>query len=405
MAESSTRSKILDALLLVAALYLLVEFTLPYLFPQWFGKNAGQTGIALTPQSQSVSLGNAPTLRVENHSQTGVTLSSRCPLPPVDVFMPPAKRLMPKETAGPCPAEPALIPPGKTVTLNLAPWKYSVFGTGGTYQVKLPLTGTGQLTAQVTMKEPGPFTKLFRAVITKPFLNFLVFVASFLPDHNLGVAIIVLTLLVKLLLYLPTQHSLESQKKMQLLQPKIEAVKRKYPDDPQKVQEETMKLWKEHKINPLSSCLPVLVQFPVLIGLFYVIRDGSHLGASQHLLYSFYKDLPWKEFGTHFLGLDLLQTTPIIGALVLVALQFGQMKLAFTLSARKKKQKDGAASGAADEKAPVDPQTMQQRFMLYGLPLMIGFFAIRFPLAVALYWGVSTLFAIGQQIVVNRKTA
>ena len=141
----------------------------------------------------------------------------------------------------------------------------------------------------------------------------------------------------------------------------------------------------------------MVIQFPVLIGLFYVIRDGSDLALSHHLIYGAYQNLSW-HFGTNFLGLDLLKPNIIVMPLLLVLLQFLQMKLTFSIQKRKKKQQD-----IIDVHAPASPQDMQQNMMLYGLPLMIGFFALGFPSAVALYWGVSTLFGIGQQMIVNRE--
>jgi YidC/Oxa1 family membrane protein insertase len=196
---------------------------------------------------------------------------------------------------------------------------------------------------------------------------------------------------------------MEGQKKMQMLQPKLEALKKKYPDDPKKVQEETMKLWQEHKVNPFQSCLPTLVQFPVLIGLYYAVREGAALSTAQHLIYPAYQHLSW-QFGTQFLGLDLLKPNIYVMPLLLVVLQFLQMKLAFAIQKRKKSKQDvidlPVKDGVVD---PVSSQQMQQNIMLYGLPLMIGFFALQFPAAVSLYWGISTLFGIGQQMIVNRE--
>jgi YidC/Oxa1 family membrane protein insertase len=167
------------------------------------------------------------------------------------------------------------------------------------------------------------------------------------------------------------------------------------------VNEETMRLWKEHKINPFQSCLPIFIQFPILIGLFYSVRDGSHLGLSTHLLYAPYHDLPW-TFGTWFFGMDLLQPSIYLFPPLLVALQFFQMKLTFAIAERKKKSKE-IIDAKPKEKKPMSQQEMQQKMMLYVLPFMIGFFAFKFPAAVSLYWAVSTVFAIGQQVVVNRK--
>ena len=165
------------------------------------------------------------------------------------------------------------------------------------------------------------------------------------------------------------------------------------------LQAETMKLWKEHKVNPFQSCLPMLVQFPILIGLFYVIRDGSILELSRHLIYPTYQDLSW-SFDTNFFGLDLVKPNWVFMPIFLAVAQYIQMKLSFAINDKKKAKQIVVEM----EKAPAtDPMKMQQNMMLYGLPLMIGFFAIQFPAAVSLYWGVSTLFAIGQQLIVNRE--
>lgn len=363
------------------------------------------------------------------HTGAPYVLDNRCPQPPVDVFRV-ENRGTPQETVTPMasgdtavPCEPiAAVGPGESVPVSLGPWKYSLFEKVGTYEVRLPGTGIAQPSAagqsgsvvtsetdptvvRFAISEPGFFTKIFRTFITAPFLNFLIFIASHTPGYNLGIAIILLTLAVKILLFFPTQHALEGQKKMQMLQPKLEALKAKYKGDAKRIQEETMKLWKEHKINPLQSCLPMLIQFPILIGLFYVIRDGSDLALSRHLIYGPYQDLPW-HFGTWFLGLNLLVPNIYVMPLLLVVMQFLQMKLTFSIQKRKKDRQDiidVAPDGKTIEKQPASPQDVQQKMMLYGLPLMIGIFALQFPAAVALYWGVSTLFAIGQQIIVNRE--
>ncbi len=386
--------------MIFVGVYLVTEFALRMFMPA-AAPTAANAHVTLKAQATSVRLGHAPAFILENHTQSGVTLLARCPQPPLNVGVMNGTQLAPLTASGtaiPCPIAPLIIASGASATIDMSPWKYSLFSKAQTYGVSLPSTfentGTGSVTSTtVTMTEPGVFVQLFRAFITKPFLNLLVFIASLLPNHDLGIAIIVLTLIVKLVLYIPTQHALEGQKKMQMLQPKIEEIKRQYKGNAVKVNEETMKLWKEHKINPFSSCLPVLLQFPVLIGLFYVIRDGSVLTLSTEFLYPMYTPPPF-QFGVHFLGFDLTQPSKIIFPVLLVVLQFLQMKLTFHIASKKK----GADAPAIDS-----AQLMQQRMMLYVLPLMIGFFAFRFPTAVSLYWAVSTLFAIGQQLVVNRK--
>lgn len=381
---------------------------LKYLAPGIFGGQSPQVDIVLTPQAAEIKEGHHPVLTLTNNSDAVIKLPNRCPAPPVDIAAVTQSAgggeeltdLIANETAIPCPEFPAVEPHTKA-TIDLAPWKYSLFSALGTYEASLTIdTASGGtvhhdiITSRFTIKEPGVATKLFRAIVTKPLLNLLVLIASYIPDHNLGVAIILLTIIVKVILLVPNQHALEGQRKLQTIQPRLDELKKKYADDQKKLQEETMKLWRQHNINPLQSCLPLLLQFPVLIGLFYVIRDGVVLDLSRHLLYPSFMHLDW-HFATTFLGLDLTKPNVIIMPIALVALQYYQMRLALLRT----KKKQPLVIDQGKPKFTFDQQTV----MLYALPLMIGFFALRFQAAVSLYWGVSTVFAIAQQWYVNRK--
>ncbi|MDD5026576.1 MAG: YidC/Oxa1 family membrane protein insertase [Candidatus Peribacteraceae bacterium] len=401
---AAKRNRFLELLQFVAIfllLYILVQFGLRQFFPSQFGSPSTQSGVVLKPQAASVKGDHSTLLTLENFTKEDLTLPDRCPQPPVNIAFVDAEKVTPLTSTGtaiPCVALTS-VKAGEKVTIDLSPWKYSVLGRIGTYRATVSLSDGQTVSTNFSIYAPGPFTRLFRGFITKPLLNLLIFIASIIPGHSLGLSIIVLTILVKLLLFLPTQKGLESQKKLQAIQPKLDALKAQYKDDPKRMQEETMKIWKEHKVNPFQSCLPTLIQLPILIGLFFVIRDGSSLELSRHLIYPVYQHLTW-SFETSFFGFDLLLPSVYVFPPLLVILQFLQMKLAFA-SAKKKaeeKRKEG-------QKPQPDAAAMQQRMMLYGLPLMIGFFAIKFPAAVSLYWGVSTLFAIAQQFVVNRRTA
>ena len=398
------RFKFAQFFLIFALVYVGSRIILTIYFPDQFSPNGqvNQEAIILRPVDATVKGGHHPLLTLINKSDQSIVLPDRCPMPPVDVFFGEGEQRITEETAIPCESL-TEVAPGERATIDLAPWKYSLFGDYGAYEVSIEIPVDSEeepqiLTAGLEIYEPGSITKLFRTFITKPFLNFLILVASLLPDRNLGVAIIILTLVVKFALFFPTQHAMEGQKKLQQLQPKLNEIKKKHKDTPEQMNKEIMKLWKENNVNPMQSCLPMLIQFPILIGLFFVIRDGSILELSRHLVYVPYSDLSW-GFGTMFLGLDLLEPSKFIFPPFLMVSQFVQMKMSFAI-AEKKKQKDGK-----EEKKKKEPsqQEMQQRMMLYGLPIMIGVFAFQFPAAVSLYWGVSTLFAIGQQVVVNRK--
>lgn len=403
MAASPKRSRLLDFALIFVIAYFGSELLFGWLFPAP-GADTAERGVTLQMTDETVRQGTVPSVTIVNETAEALTLADRCPMPPVEVFAVAGSgsgsvnALMTSETAVPC--LPLLsVAPGAEVLVDLAPWKYSLFGENGMYELRLAGAESGSGTAvspvRFEVHEPGAFVKLFRTFITKPFLNFLVFIAALLPSHDLGIAIVILTLVVKLILFWPTQKSLEGQKKMQLLQPKLDQLKKQYEGDPKKLQEETVKLWKTEGVNPFQSCLPILLQFPILIGLFYVVRDGTVLELSREFLYPMYDHLTW-SFDTHFLGLDLRKPDIYVMPALLVVLQFIQMKLSFAVASRKAKNegKDHAVSSQ---------QQLQQKIMTYALPIMIGVFAFQFPAAVAVYWGVSTLFAIGQQMIVNRE--
>jgi YidC/Oxa1 family membrane protein insertase len=401
MSNKSKLRDLIEFFLLFLALYFLTQLALQRFLPQYFGEKSQETGVILSMQDATVKGEHHPVAIIRNHTEEALTLADKCPMPPFDVWRIEGEErtaLTTEETALPCVAL-TEVPVGDQVTYSLAPWKYSLFNEYTTYELVLPLPDAEtSLTTRFTINKVGTVTQIFRTFITKPLLNLLILIASVMPGYNLGLAIIILTIIVKLLLFIPTQLGLEGQRKLQAIQPKLDVIKKKYHGNPQKIQEETMKIWKENKVNPFQSCLPMIIQFPVLIGLFFVIRDGSILELSSHLLYASHQNLSW-SFGMNFLGLNLIEPSRYVMPPLLVIMQFAQMKLSFAIAKKKKK----ASKEGKEAKEAKDPQQMQQKMMLYGLPIMIGVFALQFPAAVSLYWGISTLFAIGQQLVVNRK--
>ena len=115
---------------------------------------------------------------------------------------------------------------------------------------------------------------IFHLILTQPLLNTLIWIYNILPFKDMGVAIIALTLLIRLVL-LPSFHrQLKSQKELQQLQPKLNEIKEKYKNDQQQQSKAIMELYREHKVNPFSSCLPLLIQLPILIALYSVFLSG-----------------------------------------------------------------------------------------------------------------------------------
>jgi YidC/Oxa1 family membrane protein insertase len=162
-----------------------------------------------------------------------------------------------------------------------------------------------------------------------------------------------------------------------------------------------MGLWKKHKVNPGAAILPVLIQFPILIALFFVVKDGL-MAYNSYLLYpiALLQEFDFSSIDFHFFYLNLSRPDPYFALPLLIgALQFWQMKSMMNKRKKKKKEK-----GEEKKKGEINPQESMMNMMTYFLPALIVVFSASLPSAVALYWGVSTVFAIGQQKLLQKKT-
>lgn len=250
--------------------------------------------------------------------------------------------------------------------------------------------------------EPNIFSKIWTTIFYQPIYNILIFLASVVPYHDLGLAIILLTIIIRTILLIPSQKGLKSQRKLQEIQPKIAHLKEKHKDNQEMIAKETMALWKEHKVNPVGGCLPLLIQFPVLIALFYVIQSGLNPD-NVYLLYEPLKNFPLASMNLNFLGiLDLSKVNFFVLPLIVGSLQFFQMKLA-TMRSQKAQEK----TKKKEDKKPTKGDEMQiaNQMMTYVMPVMIAIFTASVPAGVGLYWSTSTLYGIVQQIFVNKQVA
>jgi YidC/Oxa1 family membrane protein insertase len=229
---------------------------------------------------------------------------------------------------------------------------------------------------------------LFNTILVHPLLNLIIFAYQYIPD--IGVVIILTTILVRLLL-LPSFHkSMKHQRALQALQPKMQEIKDKHKDDQEKQAQAMMELYKVHKVNPLSSCLPILIQLPLLLALYNVFMQSLR-GQELHGLYSFVPDPG--HINSMFLGaFDLAATGNFFFAGVAALLQFFQTWMMQKQSTVK------APGGDATAK-------FMQNYILYLLPAMTFFFGYRFPAGLSLYWITTTLFGIAQQYYIIRKEA
>jgi len=222
--------------------------------------------------------------------------------------------------------------------------------------------------------------------------------------HNYGVAIILLTILIRLILYPLMQKQMVSMREMQKIQPLMKAVQEKYKNDKERLNKELMALYKEHKVNPMSGCLPLLIQMPILILLFQTLRVFEYLDPITNNIaggflwiakyYNVIEDgetiakaglalserlIPFGFFGIEYIG-------------ILPFLVAGSMYI---------QQKMTSTGGAAGKDGGSSAQT--QKMMTIMMPLMIGFMSFSLPSGLTLYWFTSTLLGIGQQYLINKK--
>lgn len=289
------------------------------------------------------------------------------------------------------------VEPGQAVTISYHSWNHDLFGEIGIYKlaadIKVPDSTSLEKTLESNEFEVTPrgfFSWLWMSAFYQPIYNILIYLVSILPGHDLGWAIILLTLLMRTVLLIPSHRALKSQRKMQELQPKLNHIKEKYKGDQQRITQETMLLWKEYKINPLSSCLPLLIQLPLLIALFYVIQEGLNPN-NAYLLYGDLKEFSLQAVNTNFLGiLELTEKNLVVLPLIVGGLQFLQMQLGIIRTNKQKIQQK-------------DEMQKAQQMMVYIMPVMITIFTASVPAGVGLYWSVSTLYGIVQQLIVNRE--
>ena len=182
---------------------------------------------------------------------------------------------------------------------------------------------------------------------------------------NFGVSIIIVTILIKIMLLPLTLKQDKSMKEMKKIQPELEKLKEKYANDKQMLNIKTMELYKEHKVNPLGGCLPLLLQLPILFALFGVLRNGIIPKDSSFL---------WLKLSVP----DPFYVLPVLNG----AVSFFQQKL----------------MGSADSNP-------QMKNMMYIFPIMMIMFSVKMPSGLQLYWLTSSILAVVQQYFIMKKGA
>ena len=215
---------------------------------------------------------------------------------------------------------------------------------------------------------------MFDTFVTLPMQQALTFFYTLTQKAGFpsyGIAIILLTAAIKLLLYPLTVKQVKSMKAMQDIQPKVKALQEKYKDNKERLQSEIADLYKAYKVNPLSGCLPLIVQMPLLMGIFFAIKEYQYQGPTKFL---------WIESLQQ--GTSLSDPSDPFFIIPLLC----------------------AVTTYVQQKQTTTEMTQQNKMMLIFMPVFIGYITITFPAGLGIYWVVSNLVQILQQWFMNRKT-
>ena len=208
-----------------------------------------------------------------------------------------------------------------------------------------------------------------------------------MPIHNLGISLIILAAIIRLIFWPLNSKQFKSMMAMQKLAPKIKQLQTRYKNDPQKLQTETMALYKEAGANPLSGCLPLLVQYPFIISVFYMVINNKSIYENQDFLW---------------IGTALAQHSPVIFGVPVLAASLAHADL-ILLVLYAASMYISVRYGSMPATDPQQAQT--QKMMSIMSPLMLGFigFKYQWPSAMVLYWFASNIFQMAQQFYLLRK--
>jgi YidC/Oxa1 family membrane protein insertase len=237
----------------------------------------------------------------------------------------------------------------------------------------------------------GFFGDIFYLIFYQPLYNGFVFLINISPFHDIGIAVILLTLVVRLILFPLSHRSIITQRKIKEIEPEVKKIKEKFKNNRQEQAKETMALYKAHGISLFSGFLMLLIQLPILFALFKLFSGG--LSFSSGDLYSFVK-LP-SDIRMNFLGLFDISKSSLFWAIMTGITQFLQMRF----SLPKIPKSDGPQKGSFQEALS---RSMNVQFR-YIMPAFIFFIALRFPSGLALYWTSMNVFAIVHEVIVAYK--
>lgn len=239
----------------------------------------------------------------------------------------------------------------------------------------------------------GAMSFIFHTFFYEPLYNGLVFLMDLLPWIDVGTAVILFTIIVKFILFPLSKTAIVTQLKMKQLEEPLNKIKEKFKNSREEQTRAIMSFYKENKVNPFSTFAVMLIQIPIILGLYWVFYKGGFPDINTSILYSFVKAPAAADIDMNFLGLVNIGGKSAVLALIVGITQFFQMRFSVPPPPPKK---EGAISFKDELARNMGVQ------MRYVFPFVAAFFAWSISGAIALYWTTSNLFAIAQELYIRK---
>ncbi|MEI6864011.1 MAG: YidC/Oxa1 family membrane protein insertase [Candidatus Adlerbacteria bacterium] len=234
---------------------------------------------------------------------------------------------------------------------------------------------------------------MFNTFLINPIYNAFIYLIGIMPQGDVGLAIIAMTLLIRIVFYPLFASNIRTQMGMQAAQVELNEINKKYKDNADERAKRTMELFKQHKVRPLSAFFALLVQIPVFLALYYAFFREDLPKIATELLYSFVS-VP-TVVSTNFFGLiDLLLKHNVVLALAVAFLQYAVIKLSLFRTV--------SSAGSVDPQKEMS-QKLQQGMMLYFLPGLMGVVSYTLPAAVGIYFAAGSVISLGQEWIIQRQ--
>lgn len=241
-------------------------------------------------------------------------------------------------------------------------------------------------------------SSLYHSLIFDPLYNGLIGLISIFPWMDAGVAVIIFTIFVKLILFPLSKKAIITQVRMKDLQPELNKIKELYKDNKQEQGLKTMALYREKGMNPFSSIFLLLIQLPILYALYAVFVQSGLPAINEGLLYSF---VSVPTINMQFFGLLDISKASVFLSLIAAASQF--LQLHYSLALVPAKNPTNKKPSAQPDMSDIAQNMTRQ--MKYIFPVMVFFISYKISAVIALYWAVSSLFTLGQELYVRHRLA